>query len=531
MVAPDLGPNLQLQKDDPVRPKPSSRRMPPSQPPSDPGGGGSGDGDEDDPDLPDLGPDGPDAPSVRSSTVATSEVRSMLKRRARRDDQQSRPKSSLGSVKIEEYYGDRSRYLKWKRAIEAQQHLYDLQDGELSMLIYLSTRREARDVVEQHPIGSYTGAGGLHLLWRVLDEAFGESEAELFERADRELEKCRRQPGEAMAHYLAEMRRLRAQYYRIDPDTKISDKAWGQKLLQRASLTRRERLDCYYAAGATYESLAIEKALRVRCGRVHEDEKRINPIREREPREHRDPVLKKKVFAKRKLNHTHVADQPDQETLAEAEEAEMEEEQLPECQERFGEDENEELEDEEFSDGELEEDELREVFTAGWRAKQKTAEIRKNRGWKSGGKSAGKGGGKGQTTDERKKVSRCSSCDQVGHWKGDPECPNVQSGKDPLHKKVNYVNFTFMVGGGVPSPGTCPGCRWPVPEVAKFCQNCGHPQARDERMAKSKRPSYDDKWNLVDSVEPRALNFEVSGRTARTAAHVRLSRSKTSTTR
>ena len=216
----------------PVRPKPSSRRMPPSHPPSDPGGGGSGDGDEDDPDLPDLGPDGPDAPSVRSSTVATSEVRSMLKRRARRDDQQSRPKSSLGSVKIEEYYGDRSRYLKWKRAIEAQQHLYDLQDGELSMLIYLSTRREARDVVEQHPIGSYTGAGGLHLLWRVLDEAFGESEAELFERADRELEKCRRQPGEAMAHYLAEMRRLRAQYYRIDPDTKISDKAWGQKLLQ-----------------------------------------------------------------------------------------------------------------------------------------------------------------------------------------------------------------------------------------------------------------------------------------------------------
>lgn len=100
VVDRDLGPNLRLQKV-----------------PSDPGGGGSGDGDEDDPDLPDLGPDGPNAPSVRSSTVATSEVRSMLKRRARRDDQQSRPKSSLGSVKIEEYYGDRSRYLKWKKAI------------------------------------------------------------------------------------------------------------------------------------------------------------------------------------------------------------------------------------------------------------------------------------------------------------------------------------------------------------------------------------------------------------------------------
>ena len=39
-------------------------------------------------------------------------------------------------------------------------------------------------------------------------------------------------------------------YYRIDPDSRISDKAWGQKLLQKASLSRRERLDCYYAAGA-----------------------------------------------------------------------------------------------------------------------------------------------------------------------------------------------------------------------------------------------------------------------------------------
>ena len=508
----------------PVRPRPSSRRMPPSQPPSEPGGGdgGSDDGGDDDPDL----PEGPEAPSLRSSTVATSEVRSMLRRRAKKEDQQSRPRSSLGSVKIEEFYGDRSRYLKWKRAIEAQQHLYELQDGELSMLIYLSTRREARDVVEQHPIGSYTGAGGLHLLWRVLDEAFGESEAELFERADRELERCRRQPGEAMAHYLAEMRRLRAQYYRIDPGTKISDKAWGQKLLQRASLTRRERLDCYYAAGATYESLAIEKALRVRCGRVHEDEKKINPIREREHREPRETIMKKKVFMKRKLNHTHVADQQEQEASPEIEEAEMEDEPSPEVQERFGEAEDDEQEDDdELSEGELEEDELREVFTAGWRAKQRTAEIRKNRGWKSGGgKSSGKGGGKqgsGQSTDERKKLSRCSSCDQVGHWKGDPECPNVQSGKDPLHKKVNYVNFTFMVGGGLPPPGTCSGCRWPVPEVAKFCQNCGQPQAQDERMAKYKRPSRDDHWDLVDPPEPRALNFEVSGRTARTAAHVR----------
>ena len=39
---------------------------------------------------------------------------------------------------------------------------------------------------------------------------------ELFERADRELERCRRQPGEAMAHYFAEMRRLKAQSSRVE---------------------------------------------------------------------------------------------------------------------------------------------------------------------------------------------------------------------------------------------------------------------------------------------------------------------------
>lgn len=236
------------------------------------------------------------------------------------------------------------------------------------MLVYLSTRQEARDVVEQHPITTYTGSGGLHLLWKVLEEAFGESEPELFERADRELEKCRRQPGESMAHYLAEMRRLRAQYYRIDPETRISDKAWGQKLLQRASLSRRERLDCYYAAGACFESLKIENALRVRCGRIHEDEKR-GPARE--PRYESTHTkgsshFKKKVFVKRKINNTHVADQ---EIEAEGEEeGDGGSEEEPED----GQESEEGAEDEEIegnSEGEIDEEELKEVFAAGWKAK------------------------------------------------------------------------------------------------------------------------------------------------------------------
>ena len=45
-----------------------------------------------------------------------------------------RPKSSLGSVKIEEFYGKRSRYLKWKKAVQARQRLYKLEEEELAML-------------------------------------------------------------------------------------------------------------------------------------------------------------------------------------------------------------------------------------------------------------------------------------------------------------------------------------------------------------------------------------------------------------
>ena len=124
-----------------------------------------------------------------------------------------RPRSSLGSVRIEEFMGDRGRYFEMeKNNPGAAMFCMAWNPQELSMLIYLSTKREARDVLEQHPITSYTGPGGLQLLWKVMDEAFGESEAELFERADRELERYRRAPGESVAHFLAEMRRLRAQY-------------------------------------------------------------------------------------------------------------------------------------------------------------------------------------------------------------------------------------------------------------------------------------------------------------------------------
>ena len=71
------------------------------------------------------------------------------------------------------------------------------------------------------------------------------------------------------------MKRLKAQYEVSDPETVISDRAWAQRLLNRASLGRKERLDVFYSAGGTYATQPVEKALPHRCAEVHLDERRL----------------------------------------------------------------------------------------------------------------------------------------------------------------------------------------------------------------------------------------------------------------
>ena len=76
-----------------------------------------------------------------------------------------------------------------------------------------------------------------------------------------------------MSQYIASLKRLRQEYLREDAETVISDKSFAQRLLARAGLTRRERMDCFFSAGGRYKSSEIEKVLRFRCARIHEDER------------------------------------------------------------------------------------------------------------------------------------------------------------------------------------------------------------------------------------------------------------------
>ena len=221
--------------------------------------------------TPPSDPEGPSEPpgtdedlddaSQRSSTAATSEIKSMLKRRMKQEDGY-RPKSSLGSMKVEEFYGDRTRYLKWKRTIQAQQHLYALESNELAMLVYLSTRREARDVVEQNPIQAYTEAGRT----TVVVEGVGRS---LRRERCRALRTCGQGVGTLQTPAWQNNRPLPVRdETTFEPNTaeliqNHESLTWlgDNDCCSVLHSTGRERHDVYYAAGAGFQSIANEKAI------------------------------------------------------------------------------------------------------------------------------------------------------------------------------------------------------------------------------------------------------------------------------
>ena len=497
--------------------KQSSQKSSYRPPPGHPGGPPEDPYDDDDPEDSWMGNDEDD----EESSVRTSEVRSLLMKKWR---QHERPKSSLGSVRIEDFYGERGRYRGWRRVVRAQQQLYRLEPTELSMLIYLSCKKEARDVLDQLTIEEMVAPGGLARVWQLLDEAYHETSEEYFERVEAEFNAYRRQPGQSVASYLSQIKRLKADYLREDPGTVYSDRAWAQRLLVRASLSKRERLDCFFSAGGTYNSREIERALRHRCQRIHEEERKIpGGFRKMShprsiPSSRSFPSSRSSTAAstttasskgrgKGRSHGSHVAavveDELEAEMCDEDEDFEMDADAYEVYLEQQGEPEEgaEDVEgeghDQEWSEEDaVSPEELREAFAAGWRAKDKISERRKGRNFRMDAK---------KDEDPRKKTTTCSSCGGLGHWRGDPQCPKVKSGEDPPFKpkpkqranvhvvsnhsvdqqrstggmKVHEVSFAFVVGGSgdktpaKPKLRECSHCQEVVRSTDKFCPDCG----------------------------------------------------------
>ena len=184
---------------------------------------------------------------------------------------------SLGTPKIETIRGGSKAYKAWKKLVQDQQELYDLHDGELAMLIYLSTKDDARDTLDQMEIREMKSEGGLERAWFLLEEAYGAFEDEKFEEAEELYHSFRRTHGMNITKYLSQLKRLKAEYLREDPGSVISEKAFAQRVLNRAGLQRKERHDVFYNAGGAYNSREIERVLRKRCAAIRVDDAKRGP--------------------------------------------------------------------------------------------------------------------------------------------------------------------------------------------------------------------------------------------------------------
>ena len=383
-------------------------------------------------------------------------------------------------MKLEIFTGGHKKYKAWKKLVNAQQKLYNLEDSELAMLMYLSTKDDARDTADQMELDEMHQPGGLRQLWAYLEEAYGEPEDELFEQAEEDYASFRRTGGMSVARYLTTLKRYKNAYLKQDPGSTISGKAFAQRMLNRAGLSRNQRHDVFYNAGAAYDSRAIEKVLRRRCANIHQEDAKRGPAPSQKPS--RRPTRPKGFYDQRQRPRSssrsmvpyrgpkkafrrrpkgiHFAE--DEEDLDEGEEEDVTDDddsaEGQDLEAEFEADEqrayvaaeaDEDTDSQEErprwadmeSDGEASEEEvslsLKEAWAAGWKAKNKVAAQKKARKW-SKPNSAGGNPKASQpipaATDPRKEDSVCSSCLKRGHWHGDPECENVKSGQDKPHQ-------------------------------------------------------------------------------------------------
>ena len=409
--------------------------------------------------------------SSQVSTMRTASLRDMLRQRGVTGGE--RMKANLGQVRLETFSGNRAEYKNWLKTIQAQKELYQIQDKELAVLLFLSCQGEARDVLNQLEVQDLQAEGGLQRALRLLEDAFGAKSDERFEDRQNAYFSCRRLPGQSIAAYLSNLKRLRTEYLKEDPQSVISDKSFAQRMLSRAALTRKERYDVFFAAGGSYRSGPLEKVLRFRCANVHLDE-RPGRARDEKPNPvHRPPFRRKQPMRRtdrrapyRPTRHTHVADQDedyegyddeDEDEGCPTDEEDLEQEAMMADEDYYEDDQDEGYTEDEEEIEDISQEDLREAYAAGWKARQQTAQARQSRGYKGGGKK-GKGKGKRQESrnpDDRKKNSTCASCLQKGHWKGDAVCPNVKSGRDkPHHKAENSSMWATSSRPSRPSSGS-----------------------------------------------------------------------------
>ena len=372
----------------------------------------------------------PQGSDLGSSSGGTSLLQNLLRDHARRGAERGGPRSNLSNVRLEMFKGGRSTYKEWRKTIEAQRALYKLTEPELATLIYLSTSGEPRDVLNQLEIPELQEEGGLGRVLKLLDDTYGTRAEERFEEKQEAFLTYRRQHGVAMGAYLANLKRMKSEYLKEDEHTRISDKAFAQRMLTRAGLTKKERMEVFFAAGGSYDSKAIEQVLRFRCATLHEEEKEKYGHARRPHRSHRPQRGYGSQYRQRpRRSSAHWADHEgnpadeDEDYELEEEDEDLDNEDLEqetlEASEHYDayyqnwDDEEWQRPEEEYGswewnsnddwdwDESWSRDELRDAYVAGWSAKAQSAGMRKARGYHRA--SSSKGSSKGSKGSKRKR--------------------------------------------------------------------------------------------------------------------------------
>ena len=243
------------------------------------------------------------------------------------------------------------------------------------------------------------------------------------EAFDRFFDRCYRRKGQSVDQYLRQMKQDWNELQDLSEGTTMSEDLKAYFMLKNVNLGREEKRQILLSNQSNYTMDGFEKALRVSYYDIHE----------RERASHGSGLHGKGRAAHRGGKGFSNAVHEEMKTeMAEAAEA-YEEEDYEEAFEAEGREEEEaELESPPSDAGASGDDEVYEAFAAMDRQRRsykesraKLREVQKSRGFY-------KGGGKGdpdrqKMLEKEKERSRCSACDRIGHWAGDPQCPKSGS--------------------------------------------------------------------------------------------------------
>ena len=181
------------------------------------------------------------------------------------------------NVRIRTFHGDPKRYQEWKREVAATRTLYQIKDEQMSGLLYLALapgEGRPRDLMSHMSIEDICTEDGLKAMLNILDSEYKKEAHVQADDAQEKYERCRRTPHQPMNEFLRGLRLAKRILERDDPGTTISNVSYARKMLSKSGLTVIERRGVLSAAGAMWDAVRIEEALRMMYSDAHKDDRR-----------------------------------------------------------------------------------------------------------------------------------------------------------------------------------------------------------------------------------------------------------------